>query len=127
MTASPLMLLKLTTKEVIMIRRIITKYKIPVYSTGYALCYYQDLGISSFQMFCLCLLIAHKFNEDYKIRSSCWSRCTNIDKRWLIDNEIKVLKHFKHEMHLPYERVAIVSFTCMKAFYPSKKSKYLYS
>ena len=112
--------LYLTAMEAETIRKLIRVYKIPKYSLGYALCYYQDIGIQSFKMFCLCLLIAHKVNEDYKIRSSSWSKYTHIDKRWLIENEIRVLQYFKHQMYLPNERVISASLNCISAFYSDK-------
>ena len=113
--------LNLTTKEASIIRKLVAIYKIPDYTIGYALCYYQDIGIQNFKVFCLCLLIALKFNTDYKIRASGWSRNTSIDKSWLIKNEILVLHYFKHQMHLPNQRVICTAIICAAAFIQNKE------
>eukprot|EP00834_Sanchytrium_tribonematis_P006579 NODE_497_length_6803_cov_1.267900.p5 type:complete len:119 gc:universal NODE_497_length_6803_cov_1.267900:4753-5109(+) len=110
----------LTSKEAYIVRRIIKAFKIPPYTVGCALCYYQDISIDSFNMFCLCLLVAHKVYEDYKIRTKSWSRYVNIDKSWLIVNEIRLLKFYNHQMYLPKERVLAATVNCLSAFFPSK-------
>eukprot|EP00835_Amoeboradix_gromovi_P001889 NODE_96_length_21330_cov_0.419858.p10 type:complete len:123 gc:universal NODE_96_length_21330_cov_0.419858:7715-8083(+) len=116
-----LKILLLTPKESYIVRKMVVIFKIPKYTMGYALCYYQDIGISSFKMFVLCLLIAHKFMEDYKIRSSTWSKYTNIDKYWLIANEIIVLQFFDYQMNMPQERVIAAVLNCINEFYPVHK------
>ncbi len=114
---------KITAKEAQLLQRIIKIFKIPEFTFGYALCYYQDLGVESFNVFCLCLLVAHKFHEDYKIRTSTWSKYTQIDKKWLISNEITVLAFFDHHLKMPQKRVLAATLMSMNAFYPIKKTK----
>ena len=92
-------------------------YKIPRYTFGYALCYFQDLGIEEFKIFCLCLLIAHKFHEDFKIKTSVWSKHTKIDSEWLRLKERSILEFFNYHLQLPSKLVVAATLQSTKEFY----------